>query len=81
LVKAFSKNKPECPLCRLELHDWNIATHPTNLEIKQQIKSEAYIDLYNQRKKEEQEEKLLEEMTLRVKISVGNLHQLVPSQV
>jgi len=50
------------------------------MEIKQQLKSDAHIALYTERKKEEQEENLIEAMTLRVKISVGNLHQLVPSQ-
>lgn len=70
-----------CPLCRLELHDWNIEEHPTNTEIKEKLKSEPYIDLYKQRKKEEQEEKLVEENILHIKISIGNLHQAVPSQV
>lgn len=80
LVKAFKKNIKLCPLCRLELHDWDVETTPTNMEIKQQLKSDAHIALYTERKKEEQEENLIEAMTLRVKISVGNLHQLVPSQ-
>lgn len=81
LAKSFKKNNQLCPLCRLELHDWNIEAHPTNAEIKQQLKSEAHIALYTQRKKEEQEEKLVEEMTLCIKISIGNLHQNVPAQV
>jgi len=80
LAKAFKKNSKLCPLCRLELHDWDISTCPTNLEIKQHLKSEPHISLYKLRKKEEQEEKLIEEMTLHVQISVGNLHQAVPTQ-
>ena len=80
-MKVFKKGKALCPLCRLELHDWNIETHPANSDIKQQLKSEPHLSLYKLRKEEEHEERLVEEMTLRVKISVGNLHQLVPSQV
>jgi hypothetical protein len=80
LKKYFKKSNQSCPLCRLELHDWNIAEHPTNAEIKGKLKSEANIELYKQRKKEEQEEKLVEENTLHIKISIGNLHQSIPSQ-
>jgi len=79
IIKSFKKNNKLCPLCRLELHEWDLSTQPVSATIQQALKSEKFLEIYKQREKEGQEERLAEQLVLRVKISIGNLHQDVPS--
>lgn len=79
LIKSFKKNNKLCPLCRLELHDWDLKSTAANPELTQVLASEKFAELYAQREKEGMEERDQELNLLQVQISLGNLHQHVPS--